>query len=428
MKKFINLFVTIIALIFFQSVNLYGDSYNAGGTPSTVVSTNEVSSVNNQNMQGQGYGYGYGEGGSASATGGSSSSDSIAVSGDSGAVANISTNSTANYETRTPPISMLPPYLPTYQHGGWGTIQAYFPNGPTSNDRIYERAFYPDSKLDMRELKSVITSIPYDGPLGIVDGLLNGVGMLFGGPNNFHHGRGFEIASSIVRKRRPENRPLYILIDSNINRDYLNKTGYTYVGKISLEGKVERNWDQVYKAAIAEAVPWDVDIMLVSGGMKGVTVGTTTTFPSAGGAYSQTDYSLSLLGGRTTGMTEGKGVAMVSAECYRYYPSAARSRAIPEEFYDRIHTNAVTSKNIEKAPQIQNNQQASPAPARTQVSAQPQQARVQPKAQAQPQQTRVQPNAQVQPQQARAQAQVPVKQQPYIGVNVSQELYQMAGF
>ena len=57
MKKFINLFVTIIALIFFQSVNLYGDSYNAGGTPSTVVSTNEVSSVNNQNMQGQGYGY-----------------------------------------------------------------------------------------------------------------------------------------------------------------------------------------------------------------------------------------------------------------------------------------------------------------------------------------------------------------------------------
>ncbi len=402
MKRFINLLSAALLLIFCHFFSVYGSTCTDGSDPSTVLSTNEVTSINNQNMQGQGYGYGYGEGGSANATGGSSSSESISVSGDSGAIANISTNSTAHYETRTPPVSMLPPYLPTYQHGGWGTIQAYFPNGPTGYNRIYERAFYPDSKLDMKELKGVINSLSYDSPLDLIGGIFNGIGTLFGGPDNFHHGRGFEIASSIVRKRRPQDRPLYILIDSNINRDYLSSTGYAYVGKISLEGKAERNWDQVYKAAIAEALPWDVDIMLVSGGMKGITVGSTTTFPGVAGAYSQTNYSVTLLGGKSTGITEGKGEAMVSAECYRYYPQAVLRRAIPETFYDRIHTNAVTGKNVEKAPspQIPNKQ---PASAQTQV-------RAEPKARTQ------------------AQAQAPMKQQQYIGVNVSNELYEMAGF
>ena len=414
MKKDIKIISTVLTIICFQILCVYGEPCVDCGDPSTVLSTNTVTSLNNQTMQGQGYGYG--EGGSAYAVGGNSNSDadSIAVSGDSGAIANISTSSTSNYESRTPPVSMLPPYLPTYPHGGWGTIQGYFPNGPTNNDRIYERAFYPDSKLDMRELKSVVNSMPYEGPLSLVGGILNGVGTLLGGPDNFHHGRGFDIANSVVRRRRPENRPLYILIDSNINREYLNTTGYVYVGKISIEGKVERNWDQTYKAAIAEALPWDIDIMLVSGGMKGVTVGSTITFPSAAGAYAQTNYSVTLLGGKSTGITEGKGKAMVSAECYRYYPQAARERMIPERFYDRIHANAAPTQTLNNTPQIQNNLQPSSSQSQAQVQKQSQMQR----------QPQMQPQLQTQ---AQAQAQVPIKQ-PYIGVNVSQELYNLAGF
>ncbi len=432
MKRFIYL-STIILLVLSQVPCVYATTTGGtGGT--TVLSTNNVTSLNSQTMQGQGYGYGY----SSSQTGDSSAvavngdsiseggdsysdSDSLSYSEGSDSIAFISTNSTSNYESRTPPITMLPPYLPTFAHGGWGTIQGYFPNGPTTNNQIYERAFYPGSKLDMKELKGVMNAIPYDGPLGMIGGLLNGVGTIFGGPDNFHHGKGFEISNSVIRQRRPKNLPLIIMIDSNINRDYLKNTGYAYVGKISLEGKTELNWDQVYKAAIAEAIPWEVDIMLVSGGMKGVTIGSTTTFPSAAGAYAQTNYSLSLLGGKSTGLSEGKGEAMVSGECYRYNPQAAERRMIPEEFYQRIHTTVAMNTNIEKAPQIQNNIQ----PAQTQVSIRTE-TPVKTEVQEQTHQN-VEPimQANAQPQ---AQAQVPMRQQAYPGVNVSQELYNMAGF
>ncbi|MBN1972428.1 MAG: hypothetical protein JW787_02220 [Sedimentisphaerales bacterium] len=387
MKKFTVIF--IVLLLFFAVSQTYGEESYPAYSNSTATSANQINTSLNQNVQS----LGYGEGGTAIAGGGSSVSDSssVSVSGDSGAIANISTNSTSNYESRTPPVAMFPPYLPTFSHGGWGTIQAYFPNGPNGNDRMYERAFYPGSKCDMKEIKGVINSLPYDGPLSMMGGVLNCVGKLFGGPDNFHHGKGFEIANSIVRKRRPKERPLYILIDSNINRDYFNSMGYTYVGKVSLEGKVERNWDLVYKAAIAEALPWDVDIMLVSGGMKGVTVGSTLTFPSAGGAYAQTNYSVTLLGGRSTGITEGKGMAMVSAECYRYNPNAARRRAIPEVFYNRIHAKAGSSQVLEtsqrieeRIPEEQNVQLYTPAPTS--------------------------------------------QNQQYTGVKVNPELYEMAGF
>ncbi len=435
-----TIYLSFIILFIFSQLPCVFATTTGGSGGTTVLSTNNVTSLNSQTMQGQGYGYGY----SSSQTGDSSAiavngdsiseggdsysdADSLAYSEGSDSVAYISTNSTSNYESRTPPVSMLPPYLPTFAHGGWGTVQGYFPNGPTTHNQMYERAFYPGSKLDMKELKGVINSIPYDGPIGLLGGILNGVGTIFGGPDNFHHGKGFEIANSIVRQRRPKNMPLYIMIDSNISRDYLRETGYTYVGKISLEGKTELNWDQVYKAAIAEALPWDVDIMLVSGGMKGVTIGTTTTFPSAAGAYAQTNYSLTLLGGKSTGVTEGKGEAMVSCECYRYNPQAAQRRTIPDEFYKRIHVNTVANNNVEKIPQIQTIVQ--PAPAQASLRAEtPVRAEAQVRTEPQTnvyQQVEPQLQANLQPQ---AQAQIPMKQQPYQGVNVSQELYNMAGF
>ncbi len=389
MKKLILTFFVLLLFLAITQVNSY-----AAGSGVNSTASNQVNSSQSQTVQSMGFG---GEGGNAN-------SDS-----DSGAIANISTNSTSNYQTRTPPIAMFPPYLPTFSHGGWGTIQAYFPNGPNGNDKMYERAFYPKSKSDIKELKSVMNSLPYDGPLSMVGGIFNCVGTIFGGPDNFHHGKGFEISNSIVRKRRPNERPLYILIDSNINRDYFNQNGYVYVGKISLEGKVERNWDLVYKAAIAEALPWDVDILLISGGMKGVTVGTNLTFPAAGGAYTQANYSVSLLGGYATGQTEGKGVAMVSAECYRYYPHSARKRDIPRAFYERVHANAVTPPRAELLPEPE------PEPQQSMEKIPEMQQKIQSSA------------AAVSPTQAQTQTPAAQRRQ-YTGVNVSPQLYEMAGF
>ena len=98
---------------------------------------------------------------------------------------------------------------------------------------------------------------------------------------------------------------------------------------------MDRNWDHVYDAAVAEALLWDVDILLISGGMKGVTVGSNTS-AGAGGAYTQTNYSISMFGSGSSGITEGKGKALVSAAGYRYWPAAANRRKIPQAFYKKI--------------------------------------------------------------------------------------------
>ncbi|MBN1806416.1 MAG: hypothetical protein JW837_14300 [Sedimentisphaerales bacterium] len=276
-------------------------------------------------------------------SGGDSSSSSFSNSNSS-----ISTTSISNYEARTPPVTTFPPYLPYWNHGGWGTIKAYFPNGPNNDDQVYERVFNPDNPNDIRELKGVLESLPYENPLGILGGLLNGVGTVFGGPDNFHHGRGFEIASSLIRTRRPEGKPLLVFIDSNVDTDILRNSGYAYVGKVSLEGNVDRNWDHVYEAAVAEALPWNVDILLISGGMKGVTTGSNLSFPGAGGAYSQANYSISMFGSVSSGITEGKGKAVVSAAGYRYCPAAATRRRIPQAFYDRIQAQVQPVEKAEK--------------------------------------------------------------------------------
>ena len=137
----------------------------------------------------------------------------------------------------------------------------------------------------MKDLRGVIEALSYDGPLEAIGGFLNGVGAIFGGPDNYHHGRGLEITSSLVRTRRPEGKPLLVFIDTNVDTNLLRKAGYAYVGKVSMEGKIDRNWDQVYDAAVTETLPRDVDILLIAGGMKGVTVGSNTSFPGAAGGY-----------------------------------------------------------------------------------------------------------------------------------------------
>jgi hypothetical protein len=256
--------------------------------------------------------------------------------GVSNAQVNIETTSISKFKTRVPPMTTYPPYLPIWNHGGWGTINAYFPNGPTAADGAYQRMFDPSSAEDMRELRRVLTSMPYDGPMGLLGGVVNGFVALLGGPDNYHRGRGVEIANSLVRDHRPGGKPMVVFIDSLIDPLLLKEEGYAYVGRLSLEGKWNRNWDQVYSAAVAEALPWDVDLLLLSGGMKGVTVGSNTSFPTASGGYSQANYSLSMFGGTARGVTEGKGEAVVSASAYRYSPTLLQRRQIPTGLFEKL--------------------------------------------------------------------------------------------
>jgi hypothetical protein len=334
MKK-LKLIVILVTVIFVVAAKVYADGEVSANQTNTQLQYQSVI----------GPGYSYAEGGDVTAEGGDASAGAVAVSGDasavsggssSGAIANISTTSISNVKTRTPPLTSYPPYLPYWTHGGWGTLKAYFPTGPNGDGDAYERAFNPGDPDDMRELRAVLESLPYDGPLNVLGGVFNGVVAVFGGPDNFHHGRGFEIASSLVRDRRPREKPLLVFVDSNVDRGLLKEVGYVYVGKVSIEGVVDRNWDHAYDAAVAESLPWDVDILLISGGMKGVTVGSNVSFPGGAGGYSQVNYSVSLFGGYSSGITEGKGKAQVSAEGYRYWPEAAYRRRIPQCLYDRI--------------------------------------------------------------------------------------------
>jgi hypothetical protein len=338
--------ILVSVIIFYANLCLAQDG--------PTVNTSDILNTNQnqlQNVYGPGYsasasigGDSYAQSGDSYAEGGDSSS--LALSGDSSSVAlaggstsgvSINTTTIAKSKVRIPPLSVVAPYLPYWQHSGWGIVNAYFPNGPSSNNTAYERTFNPCDPEDMKELKGIFGSLPYTGPLESLVGVYNCVRVVLGGPDNFHHGKGFEIANAIIRDRRPEGKPLLVFIDSNIDKQTLAQCGYAYVGRISLEGDIERNWDHVYDAAIAEALPWDVDIVLIAGGMKGVTKGSTLAFPGASAGFSQSSYSISLLGALSSGITEGKGKAVLSAECYRFCPRALMKRSIPKEFYDKIH-------------------------------------------------------------------------------------------
>jgi len=274
--------------------------------------------------------------------GGDSRSDAVAIAeggtgvGLSDSFSNSGVSISTNVRGRTFPLGTAPAYLPLWQHGGWGTVKGYFANGPTAEDRVYERTFNPNDPEDMDQLRGVLTAIPYTGVLSTAGGLWNGITKMLGGPDRLHHGRGFEIANSIIRHRRHHGKPLMVFIDSEIDKKILFKAGYAYVGKISVEGKYSRNWDQVYNAAIAEALPWNVDILLVSGGMKGVTVGSNSAYPNASMGYSQLNYSLSLGGSHAKGVTEGKGKPVLSAEAFRFSPRMGRKQRLPRQFYSRL--------------------------------------------------------------------------------------------
>jgi hypothetical protein len=345
MKRLITVLIPVTILAAGAFAHGYGPSHPQGPGATTVTVDNEIQANQTQQVSvvGGGDASSYAEGGDATSISQGGSADASSASSSN---SSISTSSVSNYETRTAPLDVFPAYLPYWQHGGWGTVKGYFPNGPSVDDAVYEQTFDPDSSEDMKMLRGVLTSLSYEGPLETIGGLLNGVGAVFGGPDNYHHGRGFEIANALTRQRRPSGKPLLVFIDSNVDTGLLRQAGYVYVGGISLEGRVDRNWDQVYDAAVAEALPWDVDVLLISGGMKGVTVGSNIAFPGAAGAYSQANYSISLLGSVSSGITEGKGKAVISAVGYRFWPELANRRRIPQSFYDSVRAQVVSQNRF----------------------------------------------------------------------------------
>jgi hypothetical protein len=401
MKRLVTSFVIVLIFITGAYATGGGGSVHPQSPAGTVLTVdNTVDASQSQNVSVVG-------GGDADATstsiseGGDASADSKSSSN-----ASISTRSSSNYETRTPPLSVFPPYLPYWTHGGWGTVKGYFPNGPNNDDAVYERVFDPSDSRDMKELRGVIESLSYDGPLDVLGGILNGVGVILcGGPDNYHRGRGFQIANSLTRKRRPDKKPLLVFIDSNVDRELLKRAGYAYVGQVGIEGKMERSWDHVYDAAVAETLPWDVDILLVSGGMKGVTVGSNISFPGAAGAYSQANYSLSLVGSVSTGITEGKGKAILSAEAYRFWPEASYRRNIPQSIYNSICYQSESVSQAIPRPTIQPGRQP-----RLQQNSQPASRSSQP------------------PEEMAQSKETVVSKGSFVGVQVSPELMNMAGF
>lgn len=395
-----------------------GAAHATGGTkpPSDIIKINNT--VDNTQVQKV-----YVESGNSSSKseGGDADADSFAAS-------NANVSNTTNYRTRTQPITTFPPSLPYWNHGGWGTIKAYFSNGPNKDDQVYERTFDPESANDTKQLRGVLESLPHDGPVEFLGGILNGVGALFSGPDNYHHGRGFEIANSLVRERRRKGAPLLVFIDSNVDTNLLRKAGYAYVGKVSLEGNVNRNWDQVYDAAVAETLPWNVDILLISGGMKGVTVGSNQSFPGAGGAYSQANYSVSMFGSASNGMTEGKGKAAVSAEAYKFSPSSVNRTAIPKSFYDRIRASArarsqskPTHSNVQYRP-VDSNMESS-----QRITA-PQTRREVGRTQAVPRTPRALNRGTVRRQRTVQNSPTSTRKKNIIGVEISQRCWEIAGF
>jgi hypothetical protein len=297
------------------------------------------------------------EGGAASAAGGNSVSYSNSVSeggsgigystsvseggvgwsdSDSNASLSLSTTSISNVEPKTQPLTTYHPYLPIWQHAGWGTVQGYFPNGPTIDDQSsYQRLFAPSDESDMHELKGILGRLGYEGPLEWLGGVINNVGQLFGGPDLDHRGRGFDVTNSLDPVRRPDGKDMFVLIDSYVDRNRLKEMGYVYVGNIGVEGKTNRDWRHNYFVMIAEAVPYDVDILLVSGGMKGVTVGSNVSV-SSGGGVGRPDFSVSLFGGVSEGITEGKGEPVTSAAAYRYCPEKLKKYERVQEFLAKV--------------------------------------------------------------------------------------------
>lgn len=314
--------------------------WSQGGLAQVVQVDNNVDANLGQNVQVVG-------GGDADATsiseGGDAFSQSSSQGGDASAKtetvnwntpsASISTTTTSNYRSNMSPSSLYPGALPYWTHGGWGIIKGYCPKSPSSDFKAaYEQKFGVGS-LPFDDLENVIRhNVPPDGVFGFLECTVNDFFNIFGTPDRFHRGRGFEITSSLIPKPRPKDKPLYVFENGSHDKAKLREMGFIYVGKVGVKGKLKvHNWDHCEDAAVAEAYLYDVDFLFISGGMRGVTVGSTGSL-GAGGAYGvRSDLTVNVIGVESKGMVEGEFLPLADGEAYRYDPKLAGLRSISND-------------------------------------------------------------------------------------------------
>ena len=70
--------------------------------------------------------------------------------------------------------------------------------------------------------------------------------------------------------------------------------------------------------------------------MKGISVGSTTSFPNASFGYSQANYALGLGAGHSRGVTEAKGKPCLSAEAFSFNPRWSQKSSQPRQFYQSL--------------------------------------------------------------------------------------------
>jgi hypothetical protein len=136
-------------------------------------------------------------------------------------------------------------------------------NSPSRDVRVYERLFRPNDFWDMEKIRRIIRSAPYMGPIECLGGVLNEIGVALGASDRIHYGRGFLISSSVDRRMRPDGKPIRVVLDRHASPERLKKARCTYVGKVYIVGQFHHTWDHVYYAALAEVIPWDVDILVI---------------------------------------------------------------------------------------------------------------------------------------------------------------------
>lgn len=329
MKKTLVL-VVVMGIVFLTAM---------ANAQSSATNSTEVRSDLNQYLQADLSGPG-----SSSATAQGGDAGALALSG--GSTSSITTISKGS-EIHTGALGMNPPYLPYWAHAGWGLVEGFSFNSPNRDAEAYECQIDPLNREQMKEIKKALNDIDYKGPFELLGGILS--------PGNLTGGKFNRRVNSIIRKPRRPGQPLVLLID-NVDYKALEKDGYVYVGEIGIEGGLKHNFDQIYTAIIAEVLPWDVDLLLFSGGGKGVTIGSTRAFPNAAGAYTSTDFSVSSLFGDSQGIVEGSQRQVIKGVAYRKDLARKVERTIPESIANyklpkSVKINEVTPR---AAPQPQN--------------------------------------------------------------------------
>ena len=264
--------------------------------------------------------------------------------GSAGAAVNFAPHSTSIVKTREQkvyPPGTSHPFHMYVNHGGWDLLKGYFVGGPSGDLTVYERQYTPSNKKDMDELYGVLEGMEHDRLIDLPFDILNTAWRLCGWAYTAgqatparlpHRFRGIEVENGFLKDKRPKDLPLMVFVDGSLNLSKLKAAGYVDVGTTTARAdNTSRTWDQVEASIVAETLPWNIEIIIISGGMKGISVATNDSIPVAIGAGSN-DVGFTLQGATAKGATEGVAKAMIRARGYRKDPVRMKRISIPSKY------------------------------------------------------------------------------------------------